>query len=119
VVLGNALVSLKKTKTYFNIIFLDPPYEKTFLIRKMLRILAENGNIDHKSYIVVENSVYNKWNFIPDYFEVVKDKKAASTRFMIIKLKSDYEKPLTNNPLESMTPEEIEDFFNNDDNFIS
>jgi 16S rRNA (guanine966-N2)-methyltransferase len=87
IIWGNSITSIKKLNDKFHLIFLDPPYEKTFLITKLLKKLLAQGNIDENSLIIVENSIHNKWNFIPDDFFIIKDKIASSTRFMILKLK--------------------------------
>jgi 16S rRNA (guanine966-N2)-methyltransferase len=87
VILGNSLITISSLHNkYFNLIFIDPPYDKTFLIRKFLNKLIVNGNIDENSYVVVENSIHNRWDFIPDAFDIIKEKKAASSKFLIIKL---------------------------------
>jgi 16S rRNA (guanine966-N2)-methyltransferase len=81
---GNSLTVINKIKTKFDIVFLDPPYEKTFLITKLLKKMMVNGNIDEKTYIVVENSTHNCWTFVPACFNILKDKIGSSTRFMIL-----------------------------------
>ena len=100
VVWGNSLTTIKKFNEKFDLVFLDPPYEKTFLITKLLKKLMAQGNIDEDSLIVIENSIHNKWNFIPEEFEIIKNKRASSTRFVIIKL-------IKNQDVETLSEEKL------------
>jgi 16S rRNA (guanine966-N2)-methyltransferase len=85
-ILGNSLITISSLNNQmFNLIFIDPPYDKTFLIRKFLNKLIINNNINENTLIIVENSIYNRWDFIGENFKIIKDKKAASTRFVILK----------------------------------
>ena len=56
-----------------------------------MKKLVSQGNIHENTYIVIENSIYNHWNFIPSAFRVVKDKIMASTRVMIVQWNGDVE----------------------------
>lgn len=85
VIVGNSLITINSlANENFDLIFIDPPYEKTFLIRKFLNKLIIHNNINDNTLIVVENSVHNRWDFIPEGFKIIKEKKAASTKFLIL-----------------------------------
>jgi 16S rRNA (guanine966-N2)-methyltransferase len=89
--LGNSLTVIKNVTKTFDLVFLDPPYDDVFLITKLLKKLVSQGNIHTNTYIVIENSIYNHWNFIPPAFRVLKDKIMASTRVMIVQWNGDVE----------------------------
>jgi 16S rRNA (guanine966-N2)-methyltransferase len=103
---GNALVLLNKlvlqesqekheevtippqvnTQYSYDVVFLDPPYDKEFLITKAIKKLVNNGNVGDHSYIVVETSCYKKLNFLPTYVNIIKEKTTANTRILILQL---------------------------------
>ena len=89
--LGNSLTVIKNVTKKFDLVFLDPPYNDVFLITKLLKKLVSQGNIHENTYIVIENSIYNHWNFIPSAFRIIKDKIMASTRVMIVQWNGDLE----------------------------
>ena len=86
----NFLQEEKKEKFLYDIVFLDPPYEKEFLITKALKKLVNNRNVHHNSYIVVETSSYKKLNFLPDYVHIIKEKTTANTRILILQLSDNF-----------------------------
>lgn len=65
VVLSNGLKFIKKTKEKFNIIFLDPPYEETELLKKTIEFsqekLKNNGLLvcEHKKCLNMPNCFEN------------------------------------------------------------
>lgn len=81
VILGEVLTILKKiaaSDEKYNIIFMDPPYNKN-LIEETLNIIAKNDIIKENGIIVVERSV--KDDVIPsnENLQHIKDRKYGDT----------------------------------------
>lgn len=83
VVREDVFMFLKKRRESFDLIFLDPPYNKD-LINPSLKLIYENNILNRDGFCAVEYSAYDK----PDapYFDIYKSKKYTNTNIVIYTL---------------------------------
>lgn len=78
---GDVLINLKKISgdvEKYDIIFMDPPYNKNF-IEETLNIIAKNGIIRDNGIIVVERSIKDDVSFKIDGLKHIRDQRYGDT----------------------------------------
>ena len=79
---ASALESLDKKKTYFDLVFLDPPYEKGLGL-KALEALSASSLIHENSLIFLESRKNEKVFDVPPNLKEVKSKAYGDTRIRV------------------------------------
>ena len=83
----NALSQLEKEGRYFDVIFMDPPYNKR-LEKQVLEKLSSSGMIDADSLIVVEASIETDFSYIDNMqFQILKEKKYKTNKHIFLQIK--------------------------------
>lgn len=80
----NAISILEGRKSYFNIVFMDPPYKKE--IEKEVLIRLNNSNIiDSETIIIVEASLETKFEYLELIgYDLLKEKKYKTNKHMFV-----------------------------------
>lgn len=71
-------ISRRKSGTVFDIVIMDPPYEKTEYYETGMRMLLDNGMIDEGSIVVCEHLYDNKLSDTYGNIKKLKEKKYGS-----------------------------------------
>ena len=71
----------------FDIIFIDPPFEKG-LLKETVEWVIENISLNKNALIYVEAEKDLKIDFMPENFELLKDKTAGKVRYLLYIVKS-------------------------------
>jgi len=69
-----------------NIIFLDPPYESNFLIKKILRRFRDTNWMNEETIIVISMDKKFKHNLLEEY-NLLKHTIISSTSLLFLQLK--------------------------------
>lgn len=81
-----ALKKLQEKKEVFDIIFLDPPYNKE-LEKNVLIFLAKSDLINGNSLIIVEASLETEFDYTKELgFEIIRDKRYKTNKHIFLKL---------------------------------
>ena len=81
-----ALSKLQKDSVKFDIIFMDPPYNK-MLEKQVLIFLSKSDLIDRKSQIIVEAALETDFSYVEDLgYEIVKEKKYKTNKHLFLKV---------------------------------
>jgi len=80
----DAVTFLDKTDEKFDIIFMDPPYEKKIYEQCLMKIY-ENSLLNEGGIITLEWDEKVNVPQIPDFYEVIKDKKYGRVNITILK----------------------------------
>ena len=70
-------------KKNYDIIFLDPPFEKD-LLKKIIPLLHENNILKENGFLYVEKEIGSDCFNLPKEWEVKKEKKTATICYMLI-----------------------------------
>ncbi|MBK4764800.1 MAG: 16S rRNA (guanine(966)-N(2))-methyltransferase RsmD [Pantoea sp. Brub] len=73
VIQTDTLIWLKKQGQPFDIVFIDPPFQKN-LIDKTVKLLESNGWLNTRSFIYIENSLGNNSPSIPQNWQLYRKK---------------------------------------------
>lgn len=80
----DAISMLEREGYYFDIIFMDPPYN-LYLEKKILERLRESAIIDEESVIIVEASKETEFEYIFEYgYEMIKEKKYKTNKHVFL-----------------------------------
>lgn len=75
----------KSSEYHFDIIFMDPPYEKGYE-ENVLTFLSTSKLIDEDSLIVVEASLNTEFDYLENLsFEIIKNKEYKNSKHLFIK----------------------------------
>ncbi len=83
---GDAFSFLERTRQKFDIIFLDPPYNKG-LLSKAVEMIAKNSLLS-KDGIIVAESEYMGEEPESDYFDIIKRAKYGKTTVFVLRTKA-------------------------------
>lgn len=82
----SALRKLEEKKERFDIIFLDPPYNKE-LEKNVLIFLAKSDLINENSTIIVEASLETNFEYVHELgFEITRDKRYKTNKHIFLRL---------------------------------
>lgn len=79
-----AISSLENSQLTFNLIFIDPPYYKNYYDNVLIKI---SSLINSNSLIIVEATKNTEFN-IPDFYEIIKEKKYQDQIIFFIRKRS-------------------------------
>ena len=75
----------EQTKVVFDIVFMDPPYNKG-LEKKVLELLSSSNLIDNQTLIIIECDIKCDINFIEEQgFRIIREKKYKTNRHIFVK----------------------------------
>lgn len=81
-----ALKKLNKEDNFFDIIFLDPPYNHLFE-KEVLIYLRESVLINQDSLIIIEASLETKFDYLQELgYEIVREKSYKTNKHLFVKL---------------------------------
>ena len=84
-----ALEELNSRGVLFDIIFMDPPYNK-LMEKDVLIFLAKSALIDKNSMIIVEADIETDFDYVKDLgFEILRDKQYKTNKHIFLKLIGD------------------------------
>lgn len=82
----SALSGLDKKDIVFDIIFMDPPYNK-LLEKEVLTFFSESNLIDKDTLIIIEASLETDFSYAVDLgFEIVKEKLYKTNKHIFVKM---------------------------------
>lgn len=82
----SALKRLENDNQKFEIVFLDPPYNKE-LEKNILIFLSKSDLINENSTIIVEASIETEFNYVEKLgFEIIRDKRYKTNKHIFLKL---------------------------------
>lgn len=82
----SVLNRLQSKKEVFDIVFMDPPYNKA-LEKNVLIFLAKSDLINENSTIIVEASLETEFDYVKELgFEIVRDKRYKTNKHIFLKL---------------------------------
>ncbi len=82
----NSIKWLKKNKKKFNLIFIDPPYNKNY-INKIIKLIKKNNIIKEKTFIYIETFKKNINIKVPKKWFLYKEKIKHSTKLLLYIIK--------------------------------
>jgi len=81
---ANVPEQLHKPKKLFDIVFLDPPFQKNILLPTCF-FLEEQNFLAKEAYIYLEASDFLQQNTLPQNWELLKQKKAGHVAYHLVK----------------------------------
>ncbi|CUR53004.1 16S rRNA (guanine(966)-N(2))-methyltransferase RsmD [Buchnera aphidicola] len=84
----NTLKWLKKLGTPYDIIYLDPPFQKTKLLHNSIILLNKNNWIKKNSLIYIEKNKNFKNLKIPNNWKCIKNKNTGQVSYSLYKIKN-------------------------------
>lgn len=79
----NAAQYLPQAKGSFDIIFLDPPFQKQ-LIPKFCQLIAENNLLKPKGYVYIETDLALSPDDLPTSWQIIKQKQAGKVLYYLL-----------------------------------
>ncbi|MCR3754643.1 MAG: 16S rRNA m(2)G966 methyltransferase [Candidatus Westeberhardia cardiocondylae] len=84
-IFSNTLHWLNTTKKKFDIIFIDPPFQKHTVLCKTIQLLENNHIPSTNSWIYIETSIYSPAILIPKSWKQYRKKKSGNVLYQIYK----------------------------------
>ena len=88
----SSINKLEKENMIFDILFIDPPYNKN-IERQILSVIANSRIINQESIIIVETDIKTSFDYLDDcQMEIYKEKKYKTNKHVFIRVKDREEK---------------------------
>lgn len=85
IIKGNCITELKRQSMCYDIVFLDPPYNKE-LEKDILKHLVNSNNINKDSLIILEADINLDISYINSYgLDIIQDKKYKTNRHLFLR----------------------------------